>query len=355
MVEKRIKPSEKKLKLPKNKKPFIIAIIIAAGILLIVLTIIICLITKNRSSEESANNKTEVDYSQHVTNKDGSEFNANYNTSSNENLSIRFTDLKCNDDCSNIKNLKIGDQTLEADKDYKVEQGSVIITIYKKFLQAISSGQYSIIFDIENGDQTITVGISITITNKSAQTNEEDQNEEEKQEEKPEENSQNNDSSQNSSSSSQNPTEPQPETEKTCSDLKNCDYNLNDRYVIVTDTFNFYSLPEGVGSVCDLNEDGNTYLDVSPIQTTITFYQIGYYTGSGGSNVPYLDPARTDPTHVQASRFAEAYNYTYYHDGWGCGGMGDIMRDWTWQEVIDKGYALDETKCATWNLSCGRW
>jgi|GEM_PF-5552351 len=146
-----------------------------------------------------------------------------------------------------------------------------------------------------------------------------------------------------------------PKSQKTCSELQNCDFNLNTRYVIETDKFNFYNLPEGVTDICQENESGHQYLDILPIVETKTFYQIGNFTGKGGRNRPHVTPTRTEKTFKQADNYATAKNLYPFHDGWGCGGMGDIIRDWTWQETIDKGFALNETKCTTWNLSCGRW
>ena len=149
-----------------------------------------------------------------------------------------------------------------------------------------------------------------------------------------------------------NPATPEPTP--TCSDLKNCDFNLNDQYIIETSTYNFYSLPEGV-EICDYKEPGVLYLDVTPIVETKTFYQIGDFTGTGGGNVPHVTPTKTSSAYAQAKSYAAARGLAQHHDGWGCGGMGDIMRNWTWQETVDKGFALDEAKCNYWGLSCGRW
>lgn len=299
----------------------------------------------------------QVDFGQNVTSVDGTEFDSTFDAKVDDDFAVRFSDLECNDDCSNVSSVKIGNKTLEAGKDYEVKRGSMIIIIFKKVLQTITNGEHDIVVKTEQNGKFITVGVKITITN-SAATNEQ-----------PEQNnsSENNNSSGDSNSTSQNtpttnsepspspePT-PVPEPAKTCSELKNCDYNLNDRYIIETDTYNFYSLPEGVSSLCDQDGSGNYYLDISPIITTVTFYQIGNFTGRGGGVVPHVTPTRTQSNYVQADNYAKARNYVSFHQGWGCGGMGDIERDWTWQETIDKGFALDEAKCAAWGLSCGRW
>lgn len=345
--EEQVEQPASQVETTKNKKPLIISGIIAFGVLFIATIIAVCIALAPRPTEQPDDDDT-INYGYSVTNVDGTEFKPIYANGSNENLSLRFADLECDENCSNVSNLKIGDLTLNVGEDYEVKRGSVIIIIYKKILQAIQSGQYNITFDIKNGDETISVGVKITITNSSTP---EDNTQEEQ-------NEQNTSENQDDNNSSQPPVEPQPtadpEPEMTCSDLKNCDFNLNDQYVIETDTFNFYSLPDGV-NLCDYKEPEVFYLDVTPIAETRTFYQIGNFTGSGGSNVPHAEPTRTLSTYAQADNYAAANGLISFHDGWGCGGMGDIIRDWTWQEMIDKGFALDEAKCATWGLSCGRW
>ena len=75
----------------------------------------------------------------------------------------------------------------------------------------------------------------------------------------------------------------------------------------------------------------------------------------GGGNVPHVKPDRTPNTWEQAENYGKNKKLAAYHQGWSCGGMGDTAREWTWQETINKGFALDEAKCKQWGLSCGRW
>lgn len=350
MVEEQTEQPIDQPKPKRNKKPFIIAGIVAFGVVFIIVAIVLCLCLKTPPKEEPA---PSVDFSQQVTNVDGTEFKPTYNAGSDDDLSVRFTDLECNEDCSNISNLKIGNKILKAGEDYEVKRGSVIIVIYKKILQAIQNGQYDITFEIKSGEKTISVGLKITITNSSAPTDEEESENEDEQE--------SGDQSQSGSpsqSSSESESSDETEEEKSCSELQNCDYNLNDQYVIETYTVDFYTLPEdlpeGVTGVCSwVESENNYYYTMLSATETKTFYHIGYFNGMGGGNYPHVSPISGDNMYEKARKYASANGLEAVIIS--CGGAGDSWRSWTWQETIDRGFALDEDKCATWGLSCGRW
>lgn len=354
--------SKNKTKTGKLAKKKLCMIIGAAVIALAAIVVCLCLILSKNGDNAG------VDFGQNITSADGSEFKSTYDTGRGKDFSVRFTELDCNEDCSNVSTVRIGDRTLKLGEDYEVKRGSVIIVIFKKVMQSLQVGNHDVVVDIKEGDKTLTVGVHITIksdapvladnpsqptTPKSEENSSNESSTAEDNKETSTETSEN-----NNTTPKEDPKPAQPEhteTPKTCSDYQNCDFNLNDRYVIETDTYNFYSLPEGVTHVCDETESGGFYLDVlTPVETK-TFYQIGNFTGEGGINAPHATPTRTDYTYNQAEQYATARGLSAYHYGWGCGGMGDAWREWTWQQIVDGGYALDEAKCATWGLSCGRW
>ena len=373
MVEEQTEQPIDQPKPKRNKKPFIIAGIVAFGVVFIIVAIVLCLCLKTPPKEEPA---PSVDFSQQVTNVDGTEFKPTYDAGSDDDLSVRFTDLECNEDCSNISNLKIGTKILKVGEDYEVKRGSVIIVIYKKILQAIQNGQYDITFEIKSGEKTISVGLKITIANSSAPTDEEEsENEDER------ESGDQSQSGSSSQSSSESESSDETEEEKSCSELQNCDYNLNDQYLIKVTTYLFYEHHdcevESGPSNCLLQKDenGNYYGDIWPVVDSKTYVDIGLFDGLGcgpdGDTTMYqshtIRGITYGPGHGphfdgidyaemaswKASQYASAHNY----DSWpGYGGWGCLAEPgWTWQGIINAGYDLNEEKCATYGLSCGRW
>lgn len=88
---------------------------------------------------------------------------SSYNVNSEEDFSFRFANLECNDDCSNVSSVKIGDQILKVGEDYEVKKGSVIITIFKKILKALSDGRHDIVVIVKQDEEVVTVSVNITI------------------------------------------------------------------------------------------------------------------------------------------------------------------------------------------------
>ncbi len=265
MVEEQTEQTEQPIDQSKpksNKKPFIIAGIVAFGVVFIIVAIVLCLCLKTPPKEEPA---PSVDFSQKVTNTDGTEFKPTYDAGSDEDLSVRFTDLECNEDCSNISNLKIGNKILKAGEDYEVKRGSVIIVIYKKILQAIQNGQYDITFEIKSGEKTISVGLKITIANSSAPTDEEESENEDEQE--------SGDQSQSGSSSqSSSESESSDETEEEKTEIPQDEkrkINLNDAN---------YQVSYGGIVYWVLDEDGE------PLDGAASF-SIGGFTITNGSEI----------------------------------------------------------------------
>ena len=160
--------------------------------------------------------------------------------------------------------------------------------------------------------------------------------------------------------------EPTPEAPKSCAELHNCDYNLNDQYVIVTAKFSFFALSEGVTNVCETTRSDPDMYDYIvanfPIVETKTLYAVSRFVeGSYGLGLEDCLPTQTTAILDRAEQYASSkglgwmWNDRYARLGYGCPGYKGCTIEWTWQKIIDDGYALDEEKCATWGLSCGRW
>ena len=120
------------------------------------------------------------------------------------------------------------------------------------------------------------------------------------------------------------PTQPSQPAQPT----KKPDYNLNDRYVVGSSTYAFYTYDDAT-SQCSLAEEKS-------------FFGIAKFAGtsndlwSGSHNSQY-------------AAYAKSKGYDTAH----CGGMGAAIM--SWQDAISQGIALDEAKCAQYGLSCGRW
>lgn len=109
---------------------------------------------------------------------------------------------------------------------------------------------------------------------------------------------------------------------------KKPDYNLNDRYVVGSSTYAFYTYDDTT-SQCSLAEEKS-------------FFGIAKFVGT--SNDLWSGSHSS-----QYAAYAKSKGYDTAH----CGGMGAAMM--SWEEAISRGIALDEAKCAQYGLSCGRW
>lgn len=120
------------------------------------------------------------------------------------------------------------------------------------------------------------------------------------------------------------PSQPSQPTQPT----RKPDYNLNDRYVVGSSTYAFYTYDDTT-SQCSLAEEKS-------------FFGIAKFAGT--SNDLWSGSHSS-----QYAAYAKSKGYDTAH----CGGMGAAMM--SWEEAISRGIALDEAKCAQYGLSCGRW
>lgn len=141
---------------------------------------------------------------------------------------------------------------------------------------------------------------------------------------KPSNSSTSNNSQTSSNPSASKPTPSATQLSQSSQPTKKPDYNLNDRYVAGYITLAFSKQ----------DETGEWY-----IAEEKQFFGVTKFTGSSADLYIAVIP--------QYVAYAEAHGYP--HDG----GMGAISL--TWEDAIRNGTALDETKCAQYGLSCGRW
>ncbi len=120
------------------------------------------------------------------------------------------------------------------------------------------------------------------------------------------------------------PSQPSQPTRPT----KKPDYNLNDKYVVGSTTYAFYTYDSNAGQ-CSLAEEKS-------------FFGVAKFTGT--SNDLWAGSHGN-----QYVAYADSKGYDMVH----CGGMGAAIM--SWQDAISQGLALDEAKCAQYGLSCGRW
>jgi len=120
------------------------------------------------------------------------------------------------------------------------------------------------------------------------------------------------------------PSQPSQPTQPT----KKPAYNLNDRYVVGSSTYAFYTYDDTTDQ-CSLAEEKS-------------FFGIAKFAGT--SNDLWSGSHSS-----QYAAYAKSKGYDTAH----CGGMGAAIM--SWQDAISQGLALDEAKCAQYGLSCGRW
>lgn len=120
------------------------------------------------------------------------------------------------------------------------------------------------------------------------------------------------------------PSQPSQPTQPT----KKPDYNLNDRYVVGSSTYAFYTYDDTT-SQCSLAEE-KSFFGIAKFAGTSNDLWSGSHSG-------------------QYAAYAKSKGYDTAH----CGGMGAAMM--SWEEAVSQGIALDEAKCSQYGLSCGRW
>ena len=158
--------------LDKKQKILSIVALSLLGVFFIVV-IIGCLLPKPTSEPDGEDNSSlVVDYSQTVTNVDGSSFDGSVKVSSSEQYAIRFPNLVCKDGCKNVSSVKLGDQLLKNGLDYEVKEGSVIIVLLKRLLTSLKTGDYNLTFEYNDGETTKRIGVNIKIENETPTCNE---------------------------------------------------------------------------------------------------------------------------------------------------------------------------------------
>lgn len=178
--DKNLKMSKKSHK--KLSKKAIIAIITGVALILIAAALVICLVWKPwEKTEVEAEQLKEVatervegtDYNQKITKADGGEFTPKITEGSTDNLEMRFADLKCEENCTNVNEVKIGDKTLKRGEDYELKQGSVILVLYAKVFSGMEAGEVRVTFEITEDHKIHTIGVKITIEKKAEEKKEE--------------------------------------------------------------------------------------------------------------------------------------------------------------------------------------
>lgn len=119
--------------------------------------------TETSGDTETTQDEPIVDYNQKITDKDGGEFKAEYQAGSEQSFAMRFSDLKCEDNCKNVSEVKLGDKTLKQGEDYKVESGSIIIVLTENFMKSLKADKYDLAIAVIDGDKTLFYGVKFTV------------------------------------------------------------------------------------------------------------------------------------------------------------------------------------------------
>lgn len=142
----------------------VIAVLVAA------LTVILILVlNRNQPQTETADNtettqdEQKVDYNQKITDKDGNEFKAEYQAGSEQSFAMRFSDLKCEDNCKNVGEVKLGDKTLKQGEDYEVQSGSIIIILTENLMKSLKANKYDLVIAVIDADKTLFYGVKFTV------------------------------------------------------------------------------------------------------------------------------------------------------------------------------------------------
>lgn len=141
----------------------IIAVLVAA--LVAVLTLILNRQpqTETSSDTETTQNEPAVDYNQKITSEDGGEFKTEYQAGSEKNFAMRFANLKCEDNCQNVAEVRLGDKTLKQGEDYEVKSGSIIIILTESFMKSLKADKYDLVIAVVDKDKTSFYGVKFTV------------------------------------------------------------------------------------------------------------------------------------------------------------------------------------------------
>lgn len=153
---------------PTKKQLGIICGVIAVLVVALVVVLILVL-GHNQPQEETSDNseitqdKPTVDYNQKITDKDGNEFKAEYQAGSEQSFAMRFSDLKCEDNCKNVSEVKLGGKTLKQGEDYEVQSGSIIIILSENFMKSLKADKYDLVIAVIDADKTMLYGVKFTV------------------------------------------------------------------------------------------------------------------------------------------------------------------------------------------------
>lgn len=158
-----------------NTKPKLtkkqIGIICGVIVVLVAALVVIFVLVLNRSQPQTettgdtgtTQDEPTVDYNQKITDKDGNEFKAEYQAGSEQSFVLRFSDLKCEDSCKNVGEVKLGDKTLKQGEDYEVQSGSIIIILTENFMKSLKAAKYDLIIAVLDDDKTTLYGVKFTV------------------------------------------------------------------------------------------------------------------------------------------------------------------------------------------------
>lgn len=140
------------------------------AVLMAALVVMLVLVLGRKQPEEGMVDNTDivettqtVDYKQKITSEDGSEFKAEYQAGSEQSFAMRFSNLRCKDDCKNVGEVKLGDKTLKEGEDYEVKSGSIIIILTENFMKSLKADKYDLVIAVVDEDKTLLYGVKFTV------------------------------------------------------------------------------------------------------------------------------------------------------------------------------------------------
>lgn len=141
----------------------VIAVLVVALVVVLVLVLNREPQTETSGDTETTQNELAIDYHQKITNEDGGEFNAEYQAGSEKNFVMRFSELKCEDNCKNVSEVKLGDKTLKQGEDYEVKSGSIIIVLYEDFMKSLKAGEFGLVIAVRGENETTLYGVKFKV------------------------------------------------------------------------------------------------------------------------------------------------------------------------------------------------
>lgn len=116
-----------------------------------------------QDNTETTQTEPKIDYNQKITSADGGEFKTDYQQGSEVDFSARFSDLKCEDNCKNVSEVKVGNKTLKQGEDYEIKSGSIIVILKATFLDSLQAGKFDLVVAVKDGDTTNLYGVKFTV------------------------------------------------------------------------------------------------------------------------------------------------------------------------------------------------